>query len=88
MADAQVTFVVKPHTTTGHDGITHVGGHQWRWDVPQVIASIEGKQNTFFTLENGVRADIGVVNGPSGKYLRTYADQKWTDNLLALPRQA
>ncbi len=33
----------------------------------------------------GVRADVGVVDGPHGKYVRTYADGKWNDNLLALP---
>nr|WP_314464360.1 DUF3892 domain-containing protein [uncultured Novosphingobium sp.] len=33
----------------------------------------------------GNRANIGVVNGQNGKYLRTYADGKWNDNLLALP---
>ena len=32
-----------------------------------------------------IRANVGVVNGPSGKYVRTYADGKWNDNLLALP---
>ena len=30
-------------------------------------------------------ADVGVVNA-SPKYIRTHADGKWTDNLLALPR--
>ena len=29
--------------------------------------------------------DIGVVNGPNGKYLRTYADGRANDNLLSLP---
>jgi hypothetical protein len=25
------------------------------------------------------------VDGPNGKYLRTYADGQWNDNLLSLP---
>jgi Protein of unknown function (DUF3892) len=36
----------------------------------------------------GNRADVGVVTPTHGaKYLRTYADGVWTDNLLALPRK-
>lgn len=35
----------------------------------------------------GHRADVGVVTPRVGaKYLRTYRDRVWTDNLLALPR--
>ena len=35
-----------------------------------------------------IAGDVGVVDGPNGKYLRTYADGKWNDNLLALPECA
>jgi len=37
---------------------------------------------------NGKRADIGIVEGQNGPYLRTYADGQWNDNLLALPECA
>ena len=84
MADAQVTCITKPDRNGKHEGITHLGGQGWRWTRQQVIASIETKSNTFYTLVNGKRADIGVVDGPNGKYLRTYADGVWNDNLLAL----
>jgi hypothetical protein len=50
-----------------------------------VIKSIENGTNTFYTLVDGNRGDIGVVDGPHGKYVRTYADGKWNDNLLSLP---
>ncbi|SHT51646.1 Uncharacterised protein [Mycobacteroides abscessus subsp. abscessus] len=34
------------------------------------------------------RVEVGVVTPSSGaKYLRTYADGVWTNNLLALPRR-
>ena len=83
MADVQVRCVA----TTGktHEHITHLGGDSWKWTVGQVIDSIERKTNSFFTLVNGKRATVGVVNGPSGKYVRTHADGYWNDNLLALP---
>ena len=59
-----------------------------KWTRQQVFNSINEKSNTFFTRVNGNRADIGVVHGPNGDYLRTYADGVWNDNLLALPECA
>lgn len=85
MADARVTCITKPDRNSKHEGITHLGGADWRWTRQQVIASIEAKSNTFYTLVNGKRADVGVVDGTNGKYVRTYADGVWNDNLLALP---
>jgi hypothetical protein len=85
MADVRVDCINKQPRHDPHEGITHLGGAGWRWPRQQVIDSIEAKANTFYTLVNGARADIGVVAGPNGKYLRTYADGKWNDNLLALP---
>jgi hypothetical protein len=32
----------------------------------------------------GAPANVAVVNGPNGQYLRTHADGAWNDNLLAL----
>lgn len=85
MPDVQVTCINKQPRQDPHEGITHLGGVNWRWTRQQVIESIEARTNTFYTLVSGNRADIGVVHGPNGKYVRTYADGKWNDNLLALP---
>jgi hypothetical protein len=85
MADVQVTCINKQPRNDPYEGITHLGGATWHWTRQQVIDSIEAKTNTFYTLVANNRGDIGVVNGPNGKYLRTYADGKWNDNLLALP---
>jgi hypothetical protein len=85
MADAQVTCINKQPRNNPHEGITHLGGATWRWTRQQVVDSIEQRTNTFFTLVGGTRANVGVVNGPNGPYLRTHADGKWNDNLLALP---
>lgn len=85
MADVQVTCINKQPRNDPHEGITHLGGAGWHWTRQQVIASIEAETNTFFTLVGGKRANVAVVNGHSGKYLRTHADGQWNDNLLALP---
>jgi len=50
----------------------------------EVVQSINNGTNTFFVLKDGKRADVAVINGPNGPYLRTHADGNWTDNLLAL----
>lgn len=88
MADVRVTCINKLPRDNPYEGITHLGGASWKWTREDVITSIEKKTNSFFTLVDGNRGDIGVVNGPSGKYLRTYADSKWNDNLLSLPECA
>ncbi len=84
MADVQITCINKVPRQNSHEGITHLGGPSWRWTREMVIRAIEAGTDTFYTLASGRRADVGVVNGPSGKYLRTYADRQWSDNLLAL----
>ncbi len=84
MADIQVKCINKQPRNDTHEGITHLGGAGWRWTRTEVIQSIENGTNTFFTYVNGKRADVGVIQGPNGKYVRTYADGYYNDNLLAL----
>jgi hypothetical protein len=85
MADARITCVNKAPHQNPHEGISHLGGAGWRWTREQVIASIEQGTNTFYTYADGHRADLQIVSGPTGKYLRTTRDGQPTDNLLALP---
>lgn len=87
MADVLVACINKPNRDSKHEAITHLGNAAagWKWTRQQVIDSIEAGANTFYTLVGGNRGDVGVVNGPNGKYLRTYADGQWNDNLLSLP---
>lgn len=85
MADVRVRCVSKQPRQDPHHGITHLGGENWNWTRQQVINSINAKTNSFYTLVGGVRANVGVVHGLHGDYVRTHADGKWNDNLLALP---
>lgn len=84
MTDVQIKCINKQPRDNAYDGITHLGGDGWKWTRADVIRSIESKTNTFYTRVNGTRADVGVVDGPNGKYVRTYANGNWNDNLLAL----
>jgi len=85
MADVIVTCINKTPRNDPYQGITHLGNSTGKWTRQQVIDWIENKSHTFYTQSGSIRSDIGVVNGPNGKYLRTYANGKWNDNLLSLP---
>jgi hypothetical protein len=85
MADVQVTCINKLPRDDTHEGITHLGNSEGKWPRQDVINWIEANAHTFFTLVGGKRAEIGVVDGPNEKYVRTHADGYYNDNLLALP---
>lgn len=88
MTDVRVTCITKSNRNSSYEGITHLGGSTWKWSRADVIESIRNGTNTFYTKEQGNRAEIGIVEGQNGPYVRTYADGKWNDNLLALPECA
>ena len=74
-----------------HEHITHIGGAAgggWRLDKETAIERIDAGKEQYFTVDRptGKKVYIGVVR-PADKapYLRTHADGKWNDNLLALP---
>ena len=92
MTDLLVSCIkLVPHHSP-YEGITHLGGSTgvgggWCWTREQVISGIEKHGKTFFTRAlDGQRAEVLVVNGPTGKYVRTHADMEWTDDLLLLAR--
>lgn len=91
MADYRIDCINKPDRNSTHEHITHVGGPspdgngRWKASVPEVVAAIESKTHRFYTMEGGKMAWVGVRTGPTGrKYLQTFADGVWTNNLLAL----
>ena len=88
MGNYQVTCINKPDRSSKHEHITHIGNtaNNWRMTREEAITRIDSNRDSFYTLDSrGNRATVGVVRPTSGRpYLRTYADGKWTDNLLAL----
>src|SRR3990172_1036889 len=49
------------------------------------ISDIETGAHTYYVQESGSRTDVKVVQGPTGKYLRTDADPTSANNLDNLP---
>lgn len=90
MANCQIICITKPNAQSPHEHITHVGNPLWsmkRLSVEDVIQRIKNKIDTFYVEDSqGNRAYVGVVEASPGRreHIRTYADRKWTDNLLSL----
>ena len=88
MAEYQVTCINKPHHQSAHEHITHIGNLAANWRITRetAIYQIDSKINAFFTVDKitGKKCYVGVVR-EAGKapFLRTHADGKWNDNLLA-----
>jgi hypothetical protein len=93
MANVRIKCITLSGTVKSHQHITHVGSDQFqpagsKWTVAQVVSAIENKEHTFYVQDSaGNVAYVGVVDPGNGgaKYIRTYADGKWSDNLLSLP---
>jgi hypothetical protein len=89
--DYRINCVNKPHRNGPHEHITDVGGPnpdgngRWKDTAANVIQFIESKQHRFYTREGNASAWVGVrVSAAGNKFLQTYADGIWKDNLLAL----
>jgi hypothetical protein len=80
---------------TGHEHITNLwwinpaSGKTGENTRVQIVSWIEDKNGKAYVEDSsGHRVEVLVVIPKhSPKYLRTYADGVWTDNLLALPRR-
>ncbi len=85
MADRQVTRTRKD--TEGDILALCNSSSSWSPREKQdAISDIENKIHTYFVLWNGgQRTEIKVVNGSTGKYLRTDSDATSRNNLRDLP---
>lgn len=88
MNSFEVNCINKANRESKHEHITHIGHtiNDWRLTREAAIQRIEDKSAEFYTIDKqtGKKVYVGVVR-ESGKhpYLRTHADGKWNDNLLA-----
>ena len=84
MAERQVT-----QTGKNRDGdITALCNPSAYWSPRQkadAIRDIDDRLHSYFVMVSNRRVDIIVVNGPTGKYLRTDPDQTTDNNVDDLP---
>ena len=88
-----VTFITHIRTNdsgTRHEHITHVKFREpvdgkTECSVAQMVQWIESRKVNARVTDGQRTVDVLVVNA-NPKHIRTVADAKWTDNLLALPR--
>jgi hypothetical protein len=92
MADYRIDCINKPNRSSPHEHITAAGGPspagagRWKDSVPNIVRIIESKEHRFYTKEGNAAAWVGVRTSAAGnKFIQTYADGIWKDNLLALP---
>lgn len=88
MKEFKVNCITKPDRFSRHEHITHIGNVDDQWQLTRELAieRIEAKTEAFYTVDayTSKRAYVGVVREPGkAPYLRTHADGKWNDNLLA-----
>jgi hypothetical protein len=92
MKEFLVTCINKPNRMSSHEHITHIGnitndpGNRWRLAREEAIRRIEAKEEAFYTVDRatGNKMYIDVVRETGrNPFLRTHADGKWNDNLLA-----
>lgn len=90
----QIIGVRKPDRSNPHEAISH---YRWYDDVEntrgtdnreELIKWMEKNKVSAYVLDKdtGRKVWCGIRENKYGtKYLQTYADKKWSDNLLALP---
>ncbi len=62
--------------------ITGIGNSSGHWSKQDAIKLIEAGSDSFYVQQSGTNAvDIQVINGQTGKYLRTTSDSSDKNNL-------
>ena len=88
----QITHIRKPNPQDPHEAISHYG---WRKDSngetgvderEAVIGYLERNNEKAYVAHGSDKNWCGIRNNGHIKYLQTYADNKWTNNLLSLPQ--
>lgn len=92
MADYRIDCINKPDRDSRNDRITYAGGPnpdgsgRWKDSVPNIVGFIERREHRFYTQVGAAKVWVGVRTSAAGnKYIQTYANDQWNDNLLALP---
>lgn len=90
MTEYPIDCITKPNRSSRHEHITHIGNSAGAWKLTReyAISMIDSKSHSFYTVDkvSNSKVYIGVVREQGhAPFLRTYADKKCNDNLLAQP---
>lgn len=86
-------YITQVHMETG-TGHEHIAKVKWENRADKttgestkaaIVKFIDVDKGEARVADGASYVHVGTVNA-TPKYIRTYADGKWTDNLLALPR--
>jgi hypothetical protein len=81
------------HLEGGEDHV-HIASVKWLNPVTakqdkstrsEMVGWLRKADNRAYVCDGRSIVDVGVVEG-TPPYIRTYADKRWTNNLLSLPR--
>ena len=86
----QITHIKFSGSIAQHQSITH---YKWRSSTgtgestkATMVAWVDDKKNTAHVGQGPFQVNVAAVHPTTGAaYLRTYADEQWSNNLLSLP---
>ena len=89
-----MVYITAVHMSSGGTRHEHIASVRWTDPADNksgesstaiMVDWIDNKKGVAKVKSGAKEATVGTVDGTL-RYLRTYADRVWTDNLLALPR--
>ena len=89
----EITGIRKPDPNDPHEAISH---YRWRKDASgetgiderlEVISYLERNDEKAYVADGNTKIWCAIRKNQHGtKYLQTYADSEWSNNLLSLPQ--
>jgi hypothetical protein len=87
----QITHIRKPNPDDPHEAISHYGapkndGSLGIYEREFLVKWLEDNQVKAYVADGKTKVWCGIHDNGRIKYLQTYADNKWSNNLLSLPQ--
>lgn len=87
----QITHIRKPDPNSPHEAISHYGcpkndGTLGKYERESFIKWLKENKTDAYVSDGSLRAWCEIRSNGHINYLQTYADGKWSNNLLSLPQ--
>lgn len=87
----RITHIRKPNAQSPHEAISHYGcpkndGSLGVYEREFFIKWLEDNNTKAYVSDGTNRVWCSIRNNGHIKYLQTYSDDTWTNNLLSLPQ--